>query len=71
MNYSRDICAPIADQIVNDFAGDESAEVLPADAGESVAGKTFLGANRRWIRTTHRGKHVLLAVTIQLFSEGI
>lgn len=69
MSYSRDICAPLADELIEHLAEACETKPLPADAGESVGGKTFLGACRRWVRSNHRGQPVMLAVTVQLFQE--
>lgn len=70
MSYSREIAAPLAAELIEVLAQNCGTKPLPADAGESIGGKTFLGACRRWVRTTHRGEPVLVAVTVQLFSES-
>lgn len=70
MSYSRDIAAPLAAELIESLARNCGTKPLPADAGESVGGKTFLGACRRWVRTNHHGEPVMVAVTVQLFHEG-
>lgn len=70
MNYSRDIAAPLADDLSRTLAKVCGTVPLPADSGESVGGKTLLGACRRWIRTTHHGEPIMVAVTVQLFQEN-
>lgn len=69
MNYGRDICAPVAAELIEVFAKSSGTRPLPGDAGESIPGKTFLGQSRRWVRSTLNGQPVLLAVVVQLFSE--
>lgn len=67
MNYGTSICEPVADEMARTLSESCGTNPLSGDAGERVAGKTFLGQSRRWVRSSLNGEPVLLAVVVQLF----